>query len=59
MNDKKLKKIRNDDFHSNLIKIVVNYLQVVTIITNYKFEWPSYVSPTLLEVLTKLDFKSL
>jgi len=40
------KKAKNDDFHSNLIKIVVNYLQVVSIIVNYRFEWPSYVSPT-------------
>ena len=43
-NEQKLKDLRYDDLQSNLIKIVVNYIQVATIITGYQFEWPSFVS---------------
>ncbi len=39
----RVQKINNEDFKSNLMKIVVNFLQVSTIIFQYKFEWPNFV----------------
>ena len=44
--DKKEKKysLSNEDFQSNLMKIVVNFLQVSSIIFLYRFDWPDFVN---------------
>ena len=42
-NGEKKESISDDDFQSNLMKIVVNFLQVSTIIFQYKFDWPDFV----------------
>jgi len=36
--------LNNEDFQSNLMKVLVNFLQVSSIITQYKFEWPSFIT---------------
>jgi len=35
--------LRIDDFQANIVKIVVNYLQVLGVITDYSFDWPSQI----------------
>jgi len=37
------RKITDGDFQSNLMKIAVNFLQVSTVVLQYKFEWPDFI----------------
>jgi len=41
--EKMWEELRIDDFQANIVKIVVNYLQVLGVITDYNFDWPSQV----------------
>jgi len=44
-NDKTLQSdMENEDFQSNLMKVAVNFLQVSSIITSYKFTWPKFIT---------------
>ncbi len=52
--DKQLHKdMENEDFQSNLMKVAVNFLQVSSIITSYKFTWPKFVT-SLGDVTSKI-----
>ena len=41
--EKMWEELRIDDFQANIVKIVVNYLQVLAVITDYDFDWPNQV----------------
>jgi len=53
---KEKRSISNEDFQSNLMKIVVNFLQVSTIIFQYRFDWPDFVIYYFV-LLIKLIFR--
>jgi len=47
-----------EDFQSNLMKIVVNFLQVSSIIFLYRFDWPDFVTKSFLSEIYFLDYEN-
>jgi len=45
--DEKKNTLNPEDFQSNLMKVVVNFLQVSSIIFLYRFDWPDFVTKSL------------
>ena len=54
-NDESLRsQIADDEFQSNLMKIVVNFAQISSVLTQYKLQWPDFVRWIYLLLFTKI-----